>query len=64
MLKDKTGRRGAVMGYRDEVTVIRKAHRVISHKTAGACALLLSKVFAEHPLTVSAPFDRPPRCTF
>lgn len=24
---------GTEMGYRDEVTVIRKAHRVISHKT-------------------------------
>ena len=37
---------GTEMGYRDEVTVIRKAHRVISHKTERACTLLLSKVFS------------------
>lgn len=41
----KRGRRGTEMGYRDEVKVIRKAHRVISHKTARACTSLLSKVF-------------------
>lgn len=56
------------MGCRDEVTVIRKAHRVISHKTAGACALLLSKSSPPVAAAVAAVssqfarFDGPRRC--